>query len=133
MIGKHVRDQGDVRLTFTPHPGVGDGLTFIHLMEYIRAAAALQLPLPAYGGEAMATISTPEKSALKILNIFVHCFKCRPGDVPQRHNFNTLWHELGLAAEDLKSGMEFAVQQGWIEVLSGGSWFKLTAAGFAKA
>ena len=28
--------------------------------------------LPAYGGETMATISTPEKTALKILDIFVN-------------------------------------------------------------
>jgi hypothetical protein len=89
--------------------------------------------LPAYGGETMATISTPEKTALKILDIFVNYFKYRPGDVLQRHSFNTLWHERGLAAEDLKPGMKFAARQGWVEVLRGGSSFMLTAAGFAKA
>jgi hypothetical protein len=120
VIGKHVRDQGDVRLTFTPHPGVGDDLTFIHLMEYIWATVA---------GEAMATIPTPEETALKILDIFKH-FNCRPGNVLDRLNFTRK-----IAAADFAPGMEFAAQQGWVEVLSGGSSFsfKLTAAGFAKA
>jgi hypothetical protein len=81
----------------------------------------------------MATISIPEKSALAILDIFVNYFKYRPGDVLQRHSFNTLWHERGLTAEDLKPGMKFAARQGWVEVLRGGSSFMLTAAGFAKA
>ena len=81
----------------------------------------------------MATISTPEKTALKILDIFVNYFKYRPGDVLQRHSFNTLWHERGLTAEDLKPGKKFAARQGWVEVLRGGSSFMLTAAGFAKA
>jgi hypothetical protein len=101
-------------------------LVFLYLMEYIWAAAALQLPLPAYGGEAMAIIPTPEKTALAILDIFVNHFGCRPGNVLERRIFNTL------AAEDFAPGMEFAVQQGWTEVLRGGSSFKLTAAGFAK-
>jgi len=108
-------------------------LDFLYLMEYIGAAAALQLSLSAYEGETMATIPAPEKSALAILDIFVNYFKYRPGDVVQRHSFNTLWHERGLTAEDLKPGMKFAARQGWVEVLRGGSSFMLTAAGFAKA
>ena len=74
----------------------------------------------------MATISIPEKSALAILDIFVNYFKYRPGDVLQRHSLNTLWHERGLAAEDLKPGMKFAARQGWVEVIRGGASFMLT-------
>ena len=81
----------------------------------------------------MATISTPEETALEILDIFVKNFKCLPGDVLQIHYFNPLWHKRGFAAEDLKPGMEFAAQQGWVEVIRGGASFMLTAAGFAKA
>jgi hypothetical protein len=75
----------------------------------------------------MAPNPTPEKTALAILDIFVNHFGCRPGDVLQRRIFNRL------AAEDFAPGMDFAVQRDWIEVLRGGSSFKLTAAGFAKA
>ena len=97
-------------------------MTFIHLMEYIWVA-----------GEAMATIPTPEETALEILDIFVKNFKCLSGDVLQIHYFNTLWLKRGLVAEDFAHGMEFAAQQGWVEVLRGGASFMLTAAGFAKA
>ena len=75
----------------------------------------------------MATNPTPEETALKILDIFKH-FNCRPGNVLYRRIFFRR-----MTAEDLKSGMEFAAQQGWIEILRKGSSFKLTAAGFAKA
>ena len=75
----------------------------------------------------MAIIPTPEKTALAILDIFVNHFGCRPGNVLERRIFNTL------AAEDFAPGMEFAAQQGWIEIIRKGSSFKLTAAGFAKA
>jgi hypothetical protein len=79
------------------------------------------------GGETMATIPTPEETALKILDIFKH-FNCRPGNVLHRLNFFSR-----IEAEDFAPGVEFAAQQGWIEILKKGASFKLTAAGFAKA
>ena len=78
------------------------------------------------GGETMVTISTPVETALKILDIFKH-FNCRPGNVLDRLNFFSR-----IEAEDFAPGMEFAAQQGWIEIIRKGASFKLTAAGFAK-
>jgi hypothetical protein len=75
----------------------------------------------------MATIPTPEETALKILDIFKH-FNCRPGNVLYRRIFFRR-----MTAADFAPGMEFAAQQGWIEILRKGSSFKLTAAGYAKA
>ena len=100
-------------------------LVFLYLMEYIWAA-----------GEAMAIIPTPEEIALAILDIFVNFvnhFELRPGDVLDIRKLKAVWFKRGLAAEDFAPGMDFAVQRDWIEVLRGGSSFKLTAAGYAKA
>ena len=79
------------------------------------------------GGETMVTISTPEETALKILDIFKH-FNCRPGNVLDRLNFFSR-----IEAEDFAPGMEFAVQQGWIQIIRKGASIMLTAAGYAKA
>ena len=81
----------------------------------------------------MATLPTPEETAREILKIFVGHFKCRAGDVLRVNNFLAVWHTRGLASEDFKPGMEYAVTQGWIEVQAGGESFKLTDAGFAAA
>jgi len=71
----------------------------------------------------MAPNPTPEETALKILDI-LNRFGWNGLD---KRSFNII------PAKDFAPGLEFAVQQGWIEVLRGGSSFKLTAAGFAKA
>jgi hypothetical protein len=80
----------------------------------------------------MVTIPTPEESALEILAIFVHHFKCRPEDVLQRHNFELIWLRRKLVAKDFAPGIKFAAQQGWIEILRKGASFMLMEAGFAK-
>lgn len=81
----------------------------------------------------MATLPTPEETSREILSIFVTSFNCRPEEVLRINNFHSIWHSRRLRAEDFKSGMEFAVNKGWIEVLKGGSSFRLTASGFAEA
>ncbi len=81
----------------------------------------------------MATLPTPEETAVEILAIFVGHFKCRAGVVLRINNFLAVWHTRGLAAEDFKPGMEYAVKQGWVEVQPGGDSFILTESGFAKA
>jgi hypothetical protein len=81
----------------------------------------------------MATLPTPEEVAGEILSIFVGHFNCRPGEVLRTNNFLAVWHGRGLKAEDFKPGMELAAQRGWIEVLSGGTSFRLTKDGFAAA
>ena len=81
----------------------------------------------------MAVLPTPEEIAGEILSIFVGHFNCRPGDVLRANNFLAVWHRRGLKAEDFKPGMEVAAQRGWVEVLSRGTSFRLTADGFAAA
>lgn len=81
----------------------------------------------------MATLPTPEETAVEILDIFVNQNKCRPGDVLRTNNFNAVWHTRGLAAEDFKPGMEYAAAQGWVEIQQNSDAFKLTESGFAKA
>lgn len=81
----------------------------------------------------MATLPTHEEIAGEILSIFVGHFNCRPGEVLRTNNFLAVWHGRGLRAEDFKPAMELAAQRGWIEVLRGGTSFRLTKDGFAAA
>lgn len=81
----------------------------------------------------MATLPTPDQAAREILSIFVAHFQLRPGKVLQINNFHTVWQSRGLQSEDFKLGMEFAAENGWVEVIGDGSSFRLTDAGFAKA
>ncbi|SER61312.1 hypothetical protein SAMN04487958_1024 [Vreelandella subterranea] len=85
------------------------------------------------GYSRMATLPTPEETAREILEIFVGHFNSRPGHVLRINNFTAVWHSRGLASEDFKPGMEYAVAQGWVDVQSDGDAFKLTDAGFAEA
>lgn len=81
----------------------------------------------------MVKIPTPEETAIEILAIFVNHFKSRTGNVLGLGNFLSVWHNRGLAADDFKAGMEYAAQQGWVDILPGGESFKLTELGFSKA
>ena len=81
----------------------------------------------------MATLPTPEQTAREILSIFAGHFKSRPGHALRINNFLAVWHSRGLQAEDFKPGMEFAEENEWIEVIDGGTSFRLTDAGFAEA
>jgi pyrimidine deaminase RibD-like protein len=81
----------------------------------------------------MATLPTYEEIAGEILSIFVGYFNCRPEEILRTNNFLAVWHGRGLRAEDFEPAMELAVQRGWIEVLQGGTSFRLTKDGFAAA
>ena len=81
----------------------------------------------------MAALPTPEQSAREMLEIFVGHFKCRVDDVLRVNNFIILWHDRGLATQDLQAGMDFAAAQGWIEILPSGISYKLTSMGYAEA
>ena len=76
----------------------------------------------------MATIPTPEETARQILKIFVDPpYRCRAGDVLQYRNF------VGkIDNRDFDPGMQYAIQQGWIQDLGKGS-YKLTQTGFDEA
>jgi hypothetical protein len=83
-------------------------------------------------GVYMANLPTPEDTAREILAIFAEN-NSRPGTVLRTNNFNAVWHTRGLASQDFKPGMEYAVSQGWVEVLPGGASYRLTESGFAEA
>ena len=80
----------------------------------------------------LATIPTPESMAIEILKIFVGHFKGRIGHVLQVNNFFNIWHQRGLNWEDFLPGMQFAVDNEWIEITER-KGFRLTGLGFSKA
>ena len=81
----------------------------------------------------MATIPTPEQSAREILSIFVTHANMRPGNSLQLNHFFGIWIERGLHDEDLKHGMDYAQEKGWVEIHDNGYSFRLTESGFAQA
>lgn len=81
----------------------------------------------------MGTIHSPEESAAEILNIYVHLFKSRPGDVLRINNFMSVWFPRGFVVMDFLAGLEYAMTKGWIEERPVIDAFKLTDAGFERA
>jgi hypothetical protein len=79
----------------------------------------------------MATLPTPEQCARAILAIFVTHFGLRPGEALPRKNFLTLWPQRGYRPKDFKSGLQFATESGWLELLPGGKSYRLTKNGFS--
>jgi hypothetical protein len=81
----------------------------------------------------MVILPTLQKTAKEILSIFVHQFNCRPGNTLLMNNILLVMRERGLSDADFKPAMEYAAHQGWVEVLEGGTSFRLTEAGFLRA
>jgi len=79
----------------------------------------------------MATIPSPEKNARKILAIFINR-NLRSGECLRLNIFDAIWNKKGLRADDFKTGMEYAVAQGWIEVREN-HMYCLTEKGFSGA
>ena len=79
----------------------------------------------------MATGPSPEDSARYILSIYI-AHNCRPTHALMPQHFGVPFSAPGWHADDWKPGLEYAVQQGWIEIVSPTS-FRLTEAGFAAA
>jgi hypothetical protein len=80
----------------------------------------------------MATTHTPENFAREILDIFVNHFGRPPGGVLRLQNFSLLWFERGHDSDDFRTGLEHAVDAGWLEVLSSNS-FRPTQDGHEQA
>jgi len=78
----------------------------------------------------MATRPTAEEAARRILSIFKEKGS-RPGDVLFTSHFLTAFATGQWRASDFKPGAEYAVAQGWIEVVVRDK-FKLTDAGFSE-
>ena len=78
----------------------------------------------------MAALATPEKCAREILAIFVWHFGLLAGEVLRRKNFLTLWPQRGYRPRDFNAGLQYAVENGWLELIPGDNSFRLTRSGF---
>lgn len=81
----------------------------------------------------MAPAPTPREAALKILEIFVIYLKRRPGSVLTSLDIVAVWDRCGLHHADLKPGLDYTEEHGWIEIFNSGNSFCLTEKGFAQA
>ena len=79
----------------------------------------------------MAMLRTPEQCARAILAIFVSHFGLRPNEVLPHQSFLAIWPQRGYRPKDFKSGLQFASESGWLELLPGGKSYRLTKSGFA--
>lgn len=81
----------------------------------------------------MAALPTPEQCAREILAISVWHFGLLAGDAMYSKNFLALWAQRGYRPADFDTGLYFAVESGWLELLPGGHSYRLTKSGFADA
>jgi len=81
----------------------------------------------------MATLLTPEQCAGAILAIYVWHFGFLAGDVLLSKSFFALWQKRGYRLRDFKSGVKFALDSGWLELLPGGKSYRLTRSGVNHA
>jgi TPP-dependent 2-oxoacid decarboxylase len=78
----------------------------------------------------MATLPTPEESARAILAIFA-LQNSRPDDVLMAEQGNFAFRQAGGTAAEFQAGLEYAVQNGWLEI-GNDNTIKLTNAGFTQ-
>lgn len=81
----------------------------------------------------MAFVPTVEDAADYILSLFVEHFNSRAGHVLRVNNFISFFCRNPWQSSDFAPGMTYAAEQGWVEVLIGGTSFRLTQDGFEKA
>jgi hypothetical protein len=74
---------------------------------------------------------TAEASARRILEVFLN-HKLGGGDVLQTDSFIAPFNKPGWGPGDLDAGIDYAVAEDWIELVSSQS-YRLTAEGFAEA
>jgi hypothetical protein len=78
----------------------------------------------------MAELPTPEKSARYILAIYKEK-DIRPGQGLMQQNFNIPFAQPGWRGSDWKPGMDYAIEQGWIE-RGQNNFYLLTDAGYKE-
>lgn len=81
----------------------------------------------------MANIPTTEDAAGYILEIYVELNHARGGDVLRANNFVLPFSKPPWRGSDFRGGMAYAAQQGWVEVLPGGTSYRLTELGLMEA
>ena len=78
----------------------------------------------------MATLPKPEESARRILSIFA-LTNSRPDDALIAEQADFAFRQAGGSAAEFQVGLEYAVQNGWLEISETNN-IKLTNAGFAE-
>jgi len=92
------------------------------------------LRLTKIGFLKVGTLPTPEECGRSILSIIVDHFKVSPGEVLQVKNINIAGQtKRGLKTADVVSGIQFVIDNAWVEELPGGVSLRLTEVGFAEA
>jgi hypothetical protein len=79
----------------------------------------------------MARTPTAKESARRILDTFLQ-FNCRPGYVLGQQQFFTAFLEEPWHTSDILTGLCYAAEQGWVEILDKNK-FQLTELGFSRA
>jgi hypothetical protein len=77
----------------------------------------------------MATLPTPEESAKAILAIF-KSKNVRAGAILMAGQVNMEFLNDGGKASDYSSGLQYAIDKGWLEHATGGTGLRLTQTGF---
>ena len=81
----------------------------------------------------MENLPTPEQCAGAILAILVWHFGLLAGDVLRSKSFLPVWHKRGYRLKDFESGVQFALESGWLKPLADGKSYLLTKSGFGEA
>ncbi|TAX72810.1 hypothetical protein ELI03_14160 [Rhizobium leguminosarum] len=81
----------------------------------------------------MSKLPTPRDAAYHILYLFVEHFNSRAGHVLRTNNFVLPFNEVPWQWSDFIAGLDFGVEQGWLEVQRGGQGIRLTESGFENA
>lgn len=76
---------------------------------------------------------TAEQTARRIVALLAHELEREPGDALALNEFLGTWKANGHAVSELREGLDFATDQGWIEVTDNGARFALTRAGLDEA
>jgi hypothetical protein len=81
----------------------------------------------------MAKLLTPEDCARRILDIFVSDFRTKPGNGLLFGNIESKLADHELDWQDRNAGLQFALEQGWLERERDGGPYMLTEKGFKEA
>lgn len=91
------------------------------------------LAFPPRSTFAMTDSAQAEETALAILDVVVNHFMLKPGDVQITPVFLRVWEGKGQDEELFEPGLNYAAQQGWVEIAADGGTFTLTQSGFDVA
>lgn len=77
----------------------------------------------------------PEQFAKEIMAFLVRQQKMQAGDIIPASDALSLWQQNQRRSSDFRTGMDFAIDDGWVELQQqeSGNHFRLTEKGFASA